>query len=166
VQRFCETARVACRLAPSRGWSGKSYRPQRTAITGDHFYWADWPGKGKVLVHDAWYWRIKAQKAFFLPPGVPQSASMFGADKRVHWDFAVQIASEMLVPKKIEYADDQTTLEWVRKPGTHEHWLDCVVGCFVGAAALGASVSGEPCATVQSGAPAAPQKARATYTEV
>jgi hypothetical protein len=126
----------------SRGWSNKSYAPSKARIgrPGDQWHKAKWPGKGKVYVHNADYWRSDAQKGFLLPPGSPGSCSLFGKDKDRHLEFGREICSETLI--KYAKGDIRDTYEW-NEPVHRNDLLDGVTGASVGASTQGAVVNEE-----------------------
>jgi hypothetical protein len=145
VFRWCESARhkLGCTVYPSRGRSYTKYRPsQVVGKPGDNFHVADWTGRGRVLVHNSDQWRMKAQKAFLLPRGVPGGISVFGTKPTEHKRLADEVCSEVL-DEYIEMTEGGNSLfVWGKKVGVHNDLLDALVGAVAGTAYLGASESG------------------------
>ena len=96
--------------------------------------------KGRQIVHDADYWRMTAQKAFLLPPGVPGSLSLWGTSKTTHIEYGREVCGEklaMYVP-----GEPCDLYKWNLVPGQPNDKLDATVGCYVAASSLGASLDG------------------------
>lgn len=139
---FCKANRrqLPFRLMPSRGFGGTKYRPSNAiARPGDSWHISDFRGKGRVLCHNADKWRAVAQKAFLLPPGAPGSFSFFGQNPLEHQEIAEHVCAEKLT----DYVetDEGVYYKWVMSPGTHNDWLDAIVGCWVAASACGISAT-------------------------
>jgi hypothetical protein len=121
----------------SRGWGSRSYRPSRNVIgrPGDGWHLAQWPGKGRVLVHNSDQWRHRQQKGWLLPIGAPDAVSFFGNAGERHEVFADGVISERLVA----YAEtDQGPLyRWSLTPGMRNDFGDVATGLYVAASRLG-----------------------------
>ena len=123
-------------VAPSRGWGSKRQLPKPVdGGAGNHLCLTEFRDMGKVIVHNADYWRMHAQKAFLLPAGAPGSLSLFGEKTRVHEKFASHVAAEQLID--VARGDKHDSYQWYVQPGHHNDLLDCVVGCCVGASYRG-----------------------------
>ena len=97
--------------------------------------------KGNVQVrHNSDYWRMTAQKAFLLQPGVPGSLSLWGNEPAIHEGFAIQVCAERLL-QHIQ-AEPNHIYQWRMQPGTPNDLLDALVGCYPAAGALGAVMPG------------------------
>ena len=128
-------------LVASRGRDGKHYRPTKPiGEPGDNLHLTEFAGKGRVIVHNADYWRVHSQKAFLLPIGAPGSLSLFGKEPVEHKRFGEHMASEQLV--EFLKGDIADSYNWHMKPGTKNDLLDCMVGCCVGACYAGARSDG------------------------
>jgi hypothetical protein len=128
-------------ISCSRGRASKAYRQSKTiGRPGDNWHITEWPGKGRVLIHNSDYWRAHAQQAFLLPSGAPGSCSLYGADPRPHLKIASHITAERL--EELVHGDTCDFYNWSRIPGESNDLLDCLVGCFVGASGLGLNISG------------------------
>ena len=136
---FCRHTKSTVPLVPSRGWSGQRYRVTNAKKIGNNWQIREFKGKGNVIVHNADYWRIHAQRAFLLPAGAPGSLSLYGDTGGVHRKIAEHMCSETLV--EFVRGDLYDHYTW------HMHGandlLDCMVGCCVAASYCGAKVAGE-----------------------
>lgn len=126
----------------SRGWSSRSYRPGRNCIgkPGDGLYEARWPGKGRLLVHDADLWRMRQQRGWLLPVGAPESMALFGAAGERHEVFADGVVAERLT----NYAETEmgALYKWTMAPGARNDWGDVATGLCVAASRRGVGPSG------------------------
>ena len=128
-------------IIASRGRGSKTYKAAKViGRPGDGWHVSEWAGKGRVLIHNADFWRMNAQKAFLLPPGAPGSCSIFGNDIKEHSKFASHVTAEIL--HELIHGDVCDYYNWHRIPGESNDLLDALVGTYVGASALGASLSG------------------------
>jgi hypothetical protein len=138
----------------SRGWGSRNYRPGRQVIgrPGDGWHLAGWPGKGKVLVHDADAWRMRQQKGWLLPIGAPDSIAFFGSDNERHELFADGVSCERLTA----YAETNAgpLYRWQITPGFRNDWGDVATGLFVAASRLGLSPTTNEAGAVRRGYPA------------
>jgi hypothetical protein len=132
----------------SRGKESKRYS-QTKAIgrPGNNLHLTEYPGKGKVLIHNTDYWRVHAQKAFLLPVGSPGSLSLYGNDGSVHKRMGTHVASKQLV--EFLQGDVSDSYNWHIQPGTYDDLLDALVIACVAASYMGAAVDGENVGVVQ-----------------
>ena len=139
VFSFCRHFRGGCKVLPSRGRASKQYR-QRTVIgrPGNNLHLTRFAGKGLVVIHNADYWRMRAQKAFLLPPGAPGSISLYGSDGARHTVLADHICGEKLI--EFVKGDMADYYNWILLPGARNDLLDALVGSMVGASRLGAAI--------------------------
>ena len=146
VFRWCETHRHYLgngRIFPSRGMAYSKYR-QTSVIgqPGDNWHVTEFKGRGRVLVHNADEWRMRAQKAFLLSSAVPGGVSLFGEKPTMHKHFADEICCEIL-DEYIELTEGGNQFfKWASKVGVPNDKLDALVGGFVGTSFLGASETG------------------------
>ena len=134
VFQYIRTAKVPTMVVPSRGWSSRSYRAGNAVRVGDHWSVHDWKEpKGNVLIHDADFHRMNMHAAWLLPNGSPGGLSLHGkgADGLRHRKFGEQICAERLA-EHIR-GDRFDHYRWDPVVGVRNDWLDCVVGCRVGA---------------------------------
>lgn len=89
-----------------------------------------------VLV-DTNYWKSFAQARLCVAKGDKGCLSLF--ESKDHRLLADHLTSEYRVQVQ---ARGRSVDEWkLRSPGRDNHWLDCLVGCFVGGSMLGASIA-------------------------
>lgn len=123
-------------LVCSRGWGSRRYKQNKNALrVGENLHLTEWVGKGRVIVHNADYWRVYAQKAFLLPRGAPSSLGVYGDKPKDHARLGEHVSSEQLV--EFLKGDIADSYNWHITPGTHNDLLDGVVGCCVGASYRG-----------------------------
>lgn len=126
----------------SRGKEGKRYAPTKAiGRPGNNMHLTEYPGKGKVLIHNTDHWRVHAQKAFLLPAGSIGSLSLYGSAPEVHKRFGLEMASKQLV--QFLQGDISDAYDWRIQPGVYDDLLDATVGCCVAASYAGATVDGE-----------------------
>ncbi|MFA5264850.1 MAG: hypothetical protein WC378_13585, partial [Opitutaceae bacterium] len=120
----------------SRGWSSRSYRPSKARIgkPGEQWHRARWPGKGKVYVHNADYWRFRQQKGWLLPTAASDAISFFGEKGERHTLFADGVCAEPL----ISYAETDVGEVYQWGLTGRNDWGDVATGLFVAASILGA----------------------------
>jgi hypothetical protein len=133
VLQFCRTSPVPVVKVPSRGRAARSFNNRTGAKLirrGDEWRVDEWTG-GNVLIHNSDFHRMMMHYAWLLPHGAPGGLSLFGDRPALHMDFARQITAERLAEYvKGDVADHYV---WSQVPGERNDWLDCVVGCRVGA---------------------------------
>lgn len=128
---------------PSRGFGSRGYRPnaKRIGKPGEQWHRARWPGKGRVLVHDADFWRMRQQRGWLLPAAAEDAITLFGTGHQRHDQVATQVVAEKL----IAYADtpEGALYKWGLAPGAKNDWGDVMTGLYVAAATEGASPTGK-----------------------
>ncbi len=147
VYQFCRQSKYSNILLPSHGrYVGASsqpfaeYRKVRGDRIGAHWRIPNIVGKRQVkhCVIDTNYWKSFVHARLAVMMGDPGCLSLYGHDSKRH-----QLLSEHLVA---EYrvktlANGRTVDEWkVRVNNPDNHWLDCLVGCAVGASICGAEL--------------------------
>lgn len=75
------------------------------------------------------YWKEVAQRAFYSTPLQPGSVSLWGADAELHRNYCEQISNEILTDKGTSNRGLEM-YKWTLKPGTENHYLDTLSGCF------------------------------------
>ncbi len=76
------------------------------------------------------FWRELAQKAFRRKPLIPGSVSLFGKEARAHYEFALETTYEQLVQTYRDVNTGRMAWEWVNESPGHNHYGDCLSGCF------------------------------------
>jgi len=169
VFQFLTASRLPTIVIASRGRDAKHYRQGKAVRMGDHWLIADWPNKGRVLIHDSDFARMNLQQSLLLPAGSPGGLTLSGDDPSAHARFAEQLCSERLA----EYirGDISDHYLWARVVGVRNDWLDATVGCRVAASYLlnvtgataAATVATTPTAAVPPPAPAARSRPPVSY---
>jgi phage terminase large subunit GpA-like protein len=111
-------------------------------VTGDH--WIRSPAARRehpVTQIDTNHWKTIAMDAVAAAPGEPGALTIFGDTRTVHAQLAAHWDAELSVETE---GFGRKVTEWKQKPNRDNHWLDCTVGCFVGASILGARPEGSP----------------------
>jgi hypothetical protein len=95
---------------------------------------------GREVFFDANYWKSFVAERCRSPIGAAGTLTVFGGRPRPFTRrFGKHLAAEF--PTRVR-ADGRTVDEWQVKPGRPDNdWLDCLVGCCVGASVLGLSWS-------------------------
>ncbi len=150
VYRFCRESIHAAIVMPSHGrFVGASSTPMSDwkRQQGDRCG-LNWriPAAAKRgirhVVFDANFWKSFVAARLATAMGDHGCISLFGRDAEVHRCFADQVTSERGITVS---ARGRTVTEWkIKQPGIDNHWLDCLVGCAVGASMLGLKLLGEP----------------------
>ncbi|MDD3586670.1 MAG: phage terminase large subunit family protein [Thermoguttaceae bacterium] len=166
VYQFCRQSKHSNTLLPSHGkYVGASsqafseYRKVRGDRIGAHWRIPNILGKRQVkhAVIDTNYWKSFVHARLAVSMGDPGCLSLFGHDSKRH-----QLLSEHLVA---EYrvktlANGRTVDEWkTRANNPDNHWLDCLVGCAVGASICGAELT-----TLKTGNK--PERQRVSFAEL
>jgi hypothetical protein len=127
-------------VVASRGYAHSKWR--ETKVIGkpaDNVYRSVFDGKGRVVKHNADYWRERVHQAFLIGAGAPGSISLYGKPES-HDYFAEHICGERLLEhfqtEKDEYYN------WQRVPGRKNDLLDSTVGAMALLSVLGASFEG------------------------
>lgn len=105
------------------------------------------------------FWKETVQRAFLGDsPDAPGACTLWGNDNRIHQEFADQICGETLADKG-RGANGTEFWKFVLRPGSENHYLDTLVGCYALAGFYGViSISGEGAAE-QGGAEETPSVA-------
>ena len=144
VYQFCRQSQHAGILFPSHGkYVGASsipfaeYAKKRGDCVGHHWRIPNTAGKRQVrhVLIDTNYWKSFVHARFAVNMGDPGCLSSFGHDPKVHTMLAEHLVSEYRVQAT---ANGRTVDEWKIRPSHPDnHWLDCLVGCAVGASMQG-----------------------------
>ena len=145
IQQFCASAqavRLPFPVVPLRGSGWKQWRPYNKATIR-----AGWnvqmvrttegfaPGEFINVRTD--FWKEIVQRAFLCDsPEAPGACSLWGTDARSHGEFADQICGEVLSDKGKGAAGTEFWNFTIR-PGSQNHFLDALVGCYALASFFG-----------------------------
>ena len=152
VHRFCNWANQSggypFRVIAAIGRAGHKYRIRATSLIGKpyehcHIQHSLTDKHKRYVMFNTDYWREVAQRAFLAEP---QAAGGFtlhnAATVRYHMPFADQIVAEKLTNKY--QTPNGMRWEFNHAPGSQWDWGDALTGCWVAAAVMGLSASGEP----------------------
>ncbi len=92
------------------------------------------------MVYDTNYWKSFLCARLLVPMGDRGCLSLFGDRPEIHRLFSEHITAEYRVKTE---GRGRTVDEWKIRPGNPDnHWLDCLVGCAVGASMQGVALEG------------------------
>jgi len=148
VYQFCrESSRAG--VMPSHGQGVKASSlpfAMYARKPGDrvgHYWRIPNTAKRRVIRHvmiDTNYWKSFIHARLATPRGDAGCLSLFGEHGDLHRMLADHLVAEYRVSNT---AKGRTVEEWSPRPGRPDnHWLDCLVGCAVGASMQGATLSG------------------------
>jgi hypothetical protein len=147
VYQFCRQSKQAAVLFPSHGqYVGASsfpfsnHKKQRGDRIGHHWRIPGTVGTRAIrhVLIDTNYWKTFVHARLGIPMGDPGCLSLFGHDPKRHRLLAEHLTAEYRV-RTMAFA--RTVDEWkTRVSRPDNHWLDCLVGCAVGASIQGAEL--------------------------
>jgi hypothetical protein len=162
VYQFCRQSAHAGLIMPSHGrYVGASsipfseYKRKKGERIGLHWRIPTIQGRRQVrhVLIDTNYWKSFVHARLAVAMGDPGGLSLFGRKPGEHQLLAEHLTAEYRVKTE---AGGRVVDEWkLRAGGPDNHWLDCLVGCAVAAALLGAVLPGTD---VRAKAKAAPLK--------
>lgn len=152
VYRFCQES--GPKYNPAMG-DPRFKRPRKPTDDqrpgGDWWYWSqvksDAVGKVWVVNHFPDRWKHNLHEMFLTVPlgddgeQPAGTLTLWGEESRDHQEYASQVCAEVLVTEHKEGHRGEKTY-WY-KHRKDNHWLDCTVGCLIGAAVMGGG-SGMP----------------------
>jgi len=149
IYQFCRQSPFAAVLLPSHGkYVGASsvpfseYKRKRGDRVGLHWRIPNTIGKRQVrhALIDTNYWKSFVHARLAVAMGDPGCLSLFGRDEDAQRLLADHLTAEYRVRT---LAHERTVDEWkLRATRPDNHWLDCLVGCAVGASIQGAGLHG------------------------
>jgi len=147
VYQFCRQSTHSAVVIPSHGrFIGASsvpmseYKRKRGDRVGHNWRIPNVQGKRSIrhVVFDTNYWKSFCHTRLAIAMGDRGCLSLFGAKPEAHRLFAEHITAEYRVRTE---GRGRTVDEWKpRAEKPDNHWLDCLVGCAVGASIQGASL--------------------------
>ncbi|MDR1384394.1 MAG: phage terminase large subunit family protein [Planctomycetaceae bacterium] len=148
IYQFCRQSKHAAVLFPSHGqYVGASSIPfaehkrQKGDSIGHHWRIPDNSGARAVrhVMIDTNFWKTFVHAQLGILMGDAGCLSMFGHEPKRHRLLAEHITAEYRV-RTMAYS--QTVDEWKNRVSRPDnHWLDCLVGCAVGASIQGAELT-------------------------
>ena len=149
VYQFCRQSAHSALLLPSHGrFVGASsvpfseYKRKLGDRVGLNWRIPNVQGKRAVrhVVFDTNYWKSFTHARLSVAMGDRGCLSLFGDNPTLHRLFAEHITAEYRVKTE---GRGRTVDEWKMRPSAVDnHWLDCLVGCAVGASIMGAILPG------------------------
>lgn len=151
VKQFCRQSVHAGLLLPSYGRHYgvdkkplNEYKPE--AGVRSAWNWRVTQAIPKHLLFDANQWKTFSAQRLISTLGDPGTLTIFDGSETAHRMLADHIASEY--PMVIT-GNGRTITEWHRRPNRDNHWLDCLIGCFVAASEQGIKAFGHQTAIQQ-----------------
>ena len=151
VYQFCRQSRHGQVLNPSHGrFVGASSRPfgDYTRKPGDliGINWRVPAPKGRRavrhVVYDTNFWKSFVHTRFTVAHGDRGALTLFGKEPRSHRLLSEHLTAEYRIQTE---GRGRTVDEWkIRAGQSDNHWLDCLVGCAVGASMCGCTLEGMP----------------------
>jgi hypothetical protein len=149
IYQFCRESSRAGVVMPSHGQGVKAsslpfamYAKKPGDRVG-HYWRVPNVAKKRIIRHvmiDTNYWKSFVHSRLAVPRGDPGCLSLFGEHAETHRMIADHLVAEYRVTNT---AKGRTVEEWQARPGKPDnHWLDCLVGCAVGASMQGATLEG------------------------
>ncbi len=149
VYQFSKQSAHSTVIIPSHGVGvGASSRPfseykkKRGERIGHHWRMPNVRGRRQVrhILVDVNYWKSFIHSRLAIAMGDKGCLSLFGSDSQAHQLFAEHLTAEHRIQTE---GRGRTVDEWkLTVKGTDNHWFDCLVGCAVGGAMLGAALPG------------------------
>lgn len=146
VYQFCRQSQFAAQLIPSHGrFVGASskpmdeYHPEPGCRAGLNWRMPLVRGKRAIrhVTFDTNFWKSFLHARLAVAIGDSGSLSIYGRDPNAHRMFADHLVSEYRVKT---FGRGRVVDEWRMRPNLENHFLDCAVGCCVGASILGANL--------------------------
>lgn len=143
VNAFCRRSSFASILFPARGRGVTSpddglIDPRTKPKPGERRgqWWKILPNQhgGRYVLQSSNHWKSFLFHRFAVPPGDPGSLMLFQDRPSAHKMLCEQLTAETCTRVKVK-GDELDT--WKEAPGRDNHFLDCAVGCLVGASILG-----------------------------
>lgn len=147
VFQFCQESGQPGIVMPTRGYGVKATQTpfneyaKKPGERVGHYWRIPSTAKKRIIRHcemDVNYWKSFVHARLAVPYGDPGSLTLFGEKPEAHRMLADHLTAEQRVAVA---AKGRTVDEWREQPGKPDnHWLDCLVGCAVGASMLGAKL--------------------------
>lgn len=144
VYQFCRQSSYASVITPSHGrFVGAASKPfseynkSPGEVLGLNWFIPNLNGKRSVrhVLFDTNYWKSFVQTRLKVALGDRGCVSLFGHQSEAHRLLAEHLTAEYRVRTQ---GRGRTVDEWKLRPERSDnHWLDCLVGCSVGASLLG-----------------------------
>jgi len=120
-----------------------TYRRRPGEVHGHNWYFPNVNRSSEFphVAFDANYWKSFVHARLAVTPGDPGALTLFGKGATPHLLFAEHVAGSETWT--LTHGQGRDVQEWKLKPTRPDnHWLDCLVGCAVGASICGVSLPG------------------------
>jgi hypothetical protein len=136
VIQFVQSARFPFQLTVDRGRASTKYDTNGRDVIKvmPNIHLRKNKQREKYLSHNVDVIREIVHRAFLAGKDAPGGIGLHQSPP-LHENFADHITAMKLTDKATGEKGDM--YRWNKRPGTEEHWLDCVVGCYGGASWLG-----------------------------
>lgn len=95
----------------------------------------------RYVLFDTNFWKTFFMKRLLAPKGTLSSITLFGNEAKEH-ELLIQHLSAEYFTEVTAFGGTRRVNEWKLKPSAHDnHWLDCCVGCCVGASISGLTLN-------------------------
>lgn len=127
----------SAQIIPTRGISGRQYRPMNAARRGPGWHIGNFGPSHKAFFVNVDEWREKMQRGFLLPPGSSGgSLALYSGALDGHREISRQIAAEQLVDV-LSGSRMESVYVWALRPGEKNDFADALVyasaaGSYVG----------------------------------
>lgn len=146
VKRFCRQSAHRAVLLPSFGQgieAGQSSMSEWARRPGERagLNWRLGPGSDRQrrVIYDTNFWKSFIFARLAVAMADPGCLSLWGEKPERHALFAEHVTAEYCDMQTSERRG-RTVAVWKPKPNRDNHWLDCLVGCAVGASLAGATI--------------------------
>jgi phage terminase large subunit GpA-like protein len=143
IHQFCRSSKFSAIVMPSKGFGVKAgnkpmndYQKRPGEKMGLNWRITTAEGRAqRYVMIDTNFWKSFLFSRLAVSRGGPGCLSLFGDVPIRHRLFAEHLKSEFSVKT---FGRGRDVTEWTQKPGKPDnHWLDCLVGCCVGASISG-----------------------------
>lgn len=151
IYDYCRSTKWPTIVTPSHGVGVGSnsrpfdeYSPKPGDRIGSHWRLPNVTGRrsSRYVLHDTNHWKSFLAARLKSPLGGPGALSLFGDNAGLHRLLAEHLTAETR-DRQTSQRTGRTTDVWTAKPGRDNHWLDCLVGCCVGASMQGCALAGQ-----------------------
>jgi hypothetical protein len=146
VKQFCRQSPFSALLMPSHGKGigadrGAMNDWAKKAGTRQGWNWRVSIPPDRHLLYDTNSWKTFVAQRLLSNKGDKGNLSIYNASPTQHKMFAEHITAEYPIPMQAG-GMGRIVNEWHVRPNRENHWLDCLVGCYIGASEQGVLFTG------------------------